>query len=136
MESNGNLLNFIDSQWRSSAAADYLDVLNPTTNELLGQVPLSPGSEVDQAVRAATRAFEGWRRTPATDRIQYLFQLKSLLEEHFEDIAQTISMECGKTIGESRGKMRRAIKNVEVACGIPTLIQGDFPKISPRASTN
>jgi malonate-semialdehyde dehydrogenase (acetylating)/methylmalonate-semialdehyde dehydrogenase len=126
MSSNGKLRNYIDGQWRSSAAVDHLDILNPATNEQLGQVPLSPASEVDQAVRAAARAFDGWRRTPATDRIQYLFRLKNLLEDHFEEIAQTITMECGKTIGESRGEMRRAIENVEVACGIPTLMQGDF----------
>jgi malonate-semialdehyde dehydrogenase (acetylating)/methylmalonate-semialdehyde dehydrogenase len=55
-----------------------------------------------------------------------LFKLKYLLEENFEDISRTITMECGKTIGESRGEMRRAIENVEVACGIPMLMQGDF----------
>jgi len=61
---------------------------------------------------------------PVTERIQYLFKLKGLLEDHFEDIARTITMECGKTLAESRGEMRRAIENVEVACGTPILIQG------------
>jgi malonate-semialdehyde dehydrogenase (acetylating)/methylmalonate-semialdehyde dehydrogenase len=126
MASNGRLLNYINGQWRVSSAGDYLDVINPATNELLGQVPLSPAAEVDQAAQAAAGAFDAWRRTPAGDRIQYLFRLKVLLEEHFEEIAQTITMECGKTIGESRGEMRRAIENVEVACGIPMLMEGDF----------
>ncbi|HET6446157.1 MAG TPA: CoA-acylating methylmalonate-semialdehyde dehydrogenase [candidate division Zixibacteria bacterium] len=126
MATNGRLLNYINGEWRPSAAADYLDVIDPATNEVLAQVPLSPASEVDQAARAAARAYEEWRRTPATSRIQYLFRLKNLLEEHFEDIARTITMECGKTIGESRGEMRRAIENVEVACGIPMMMQGDF----------
>jgi malonate-semialdehyde dehydrogenase (acetylating)/methylmalonate-semialdehyde dehydrogenase len=89
-------------------------------------VPLSKAAEVDLAAQAAATALDGWRRTPAGDRIQHLFKLKALLEEHFEDIARTITMECGKTIGESRGEMRRAIENVEVACGIPALMQGDF----------
>jgi malonate-semialdehyde dehydrogenase (acetylating)/methylmalonate-semialdehyde dehydrogenase len=61
---------------------------------------------------------------PVTERIQYLFKLKGLLEDQFEDIARTITLECGKTLGESRGEMRRAIENVEVACGTPILIQG------------
>jgi malonate-semialdehyde dehydrogenase (acetylating)/methylmalonate-semialdehyde dehydrogenase len=47
-----------------------------------------------------------------------------LLEESFQDISRTITMECGKTLAESRGEMRRAIENVEVACGTPILIQG------------
>src|SRR5690606_6769236 len=65
-------------------------------------------------------------RVPAPNRIQPLFKLKALLEDNFEAIARTITLECGKTIGESRGEMRRAIENVEVACGIPTMMMGDF----------
>ncbi|MGD8807310.1 MAG: CoA-acylating methylmalonate-semialdehyde dehydrogenase, partial [Chloroflexota bacterium] len=126
MTANGKVRNYIDGQWRSSSATDYLDVVNPATGELLGQVPLSPAAEVDLAAQAAAGAMDAWRRTPAGDRIQHLFRLKNLLEEHFQEIARTITMECGKTIGESRGEMRRAIENVEVACGIPTLMQGDF----------
>ena len=126
MAVNGRLLNYINGQWRQSAASEYLEVINPATNDVLGEVPLSPASDVDAAAQAAALAFEDWRRTPAVDRIQYLFRLKNLLEEHFEDIARTITMECGKTIGESRGEMRRAIENVEVACGIPTMMRGDM----------
>jgi malonate-semialdehyde dehydrogenase (acetylating)/methylmalonate-semialdehyde dehydrogenase len=126
MADNGRLLNYINGEWRQSSTAEYLDVINPATNELLGQVPLSAASEVNEAAQAAADALDEWRRTPAADRIQYLFKLKYLLEEHFEDIASTITMECGKTIGESRGEMRRAIENVEVACGIPMMMQGDI----------
>ena len=126
MSSNSQLKNFIDGEWRKSSAADYLQVINPATNDVLGRVPLSPASEVDEAVQAAVKAFEGWRRTPATDRIQYLFKLKNVMEEQFEELARTITLECGKTIGESRGEMRRAIENVEVACGIPIMMQGDI----------
>lgn len=58
------------------------------------------------------------------ERVQYLFKLKNLLEAKFEELSRTITMENGKTLEESRGEMRRAIENVEVACGIPTLMQG------------
>jgi malonate-semialdehyde dehydrogenase (acetylating)/methylmalonate-semialdehyde dehydrogenase len=126
MSSNSKLKNFIDGEWRESSAAEYLKVVNPATNDELGQVPLSPATEVDEATRAAVKAFDEWRRTPAADRIQYLFKLKNLMEDNFEEIARTITMECGKTIGESRGEMRRAIENVEVACGIPLMMQGDI----------
>jgi malonate-semialdehyde dehydrogenase (acetylating)/methylmalonate-semialdehyde dehydrogenase len=94
--------------------------------DLLGKVPLSPAYDVNEAAQAAAEAFPEWRSTPAPDRIQYLFKLKHLLDENFEDLSRTITMECGKTIGESRGEMRRAIENVEVACGIPMLMLGDF----------
>ncbi len=118
------LRNYINGEWRESSATDFLNVVNPATAELLGQVPMSPVSEVDDAAKAAAEAFVSWRRTPAAERIQYLFKLKNLLEDNFEELARIITMEAGKTIGESRGEMRRAIENVEVACGIPQMMQG------------
>ena len=116
--------NYIEGQWRDSAATETLPVINPATGEELDRTPLSPAAEVDQAAQAAARAFPAWRRVPVTDRIQYLFRLKMILEEHFDDLARTITLEAGKTLAESRGEMRRAIENVEVACGAPILIQG------------
>ncbi|HEX7434901.1 MAG TPA: aldehyde dehydrogenase family protein, partial [Anaerolineaceae bacterium] len=120
------LMNYINGAWRASAATDILDVHNPATAEVLARVPLSPPAEVDQAARAAADAFPNWRRVPATARIQFLFKLKDLLEEHFEDLSRTITMENGKTVDDARGEMRRAIENVEVACGIPMMMMGDF----------
>ena len=124
MDTNGKLLNYIDGEWRASKATEYLDVVNPATAEALARVPLSPAAEVDAAAWAAAESFKLWRRTPPPERIQYLFKLKNLLEENFDDIARTITRECGKTLNESRGEMRRAIENVEVACGIPLMMQG------------
>ncbi len=118
------MLNYIDGEWRNSAAIETVAVFNPASGEELGRTPLSPAEEVAQAAHAASRAFPDWRRVPVTERVQYLFRLKMLMEEHLEDLSRTITMECGKTIAESRGEMRRAIENVEVACGTPILIQG------------
>jgi malonate-semialdehyde dehydrogenase (acetylating)/methylmalonate-semialdehyde dehydrogenase len=118
--------NYINGEWRQSSADDFAEVLNPATGELLAQTPFSTPGEVDEAAQAAWAAFLEWRSTPAADRIQYLFKLKNLLEEHFEQISRLVTLENGKTLDESRGEMRRAIENVEVACGIPTLMQGDF----------
>ena len=116
--------NYVAGSWETSKATELLPVHNPATGEVLDQAPLSSAAEVDAAVRAAGNAFSSWRRVPVTDRIQYLFGLKAKLEEQFEDLARTITLECGKTLGEARGEMRRAIENVEVACGMPSLMQG------------
>lgn len=120
------LRNYINGEWRASQAAEYLDVVNPATAETLGQVPLSPAAEVDQAAQAAAAALASWRQTPITERIQYLFKFKNLLEAHFDELARLITQECGKTLAESQGEMRRAIENVETACGVPMLMQGTF----------
>lgn len=120
------LMNYVNGAWRTPAAAEYLEVPNPATAEVLAQVPLSSPDEVDVAAKAAAAAFPGWRRTPAPARIQPLFKLKALLEENFEDLARSITLENGKVLDDARGELRRAIENVEVACGIPMLMLGDF----------
>jgi malonate-semialdehyde dehydrogenase (acetylating)/methylmalonate-semialdehyde dehydrogenase len=119
-----DLANYINGEWVIPDATDTLEVINPATLEQLARVPLSAAREVDRAVEAASAAFVGWRRVPANERVRYLFRLRELLEQQFDDLAQTITQECGKTLVESRGEMRRAVENVEVACGIPILMQG------------
>lgn len=118
------LLNYIGGEWQRSAASDVLDVCNPATAETIAKVPLSPKEEVDEAVQKAYEAYLEWRLVPVTERIQPLFKLKALIEEHLDELAKTITNECGKTYAESVGELRRGIENVEVACGAPLLMQG------------
>lgn len=116
--------NYIEGEWRDSAATESIGVVNPATGEELARVPLSPVADIDRAARCAAAAFPDWRATPAGDRVQPLFRLKTLLEQHLDALARTITMECGKTLVESKGELRRAIENVETASGIPALMQG------------
>ena len=124
MTQKQELLNFVNGQWQRSDSADALDVYNPATGAAIATVGLSPAAEVDAAVRAGLDAYAEWRETPVVDRIQPLFQLKMLLEEHLDDIGRILTEECGKTFAESVGEIRRGIENVEVACGTPSLMQG------------
>ena len=116
--------HYVNGQWTDSRATDWQDVINPATGEVLASVPLADSNEVARAIEAAAAAYPEWRRTPAEDRIQPLFKLKQLLEDHRDDIARVITRENGKTFTEAKAEMRRAIENVEVACGIPTMMQG------------
>src|SRR4030067_91109 len=126
MTINEILHNYIDGSWVKSAASQMLEVHNPATDEVLAKVPLSPADEVHLAAKAAAAAFPAWRRTPAPARIQYLFKLKDLMDENFEELSRSVTMENGKVLDDSRGEIRRAIENVEVACGIPIMMMGDF----------
>ena len=118
------IVNFVDGEWRQPRGGEVLPVRNPATGQALGSVALSGGHDVDDAVSAALRAFPEWRRTPPSERIQCLFRLKPLLESHFAEIARGITDECGKTLAEAEGELRRGIENVEVAAGIPSLLMG------------
>ncbi len=118
------VLDFINGQWTDAKSADLLDVINPAQGAAIAEVVMTPKSVVVEAVEAGQAAYREWRLTPVLDRIQYMFKLKMLLEEHLDEIAKIITNECGKTYKESIGEMRRGIENVEVACGMPSLIQG------------
>src|ERR1700678_1201327 len=124
MASVRELTHYYGGEWHGGKSAENRDVVNPATGESLARAPIATKEDVNAAVAAAAAAYPAWRRTPPEDRIQYLFKLKQLLEEHVEDLAKICTQENGKTLGESRAELRRAIENVEVACGIPTLMQG------------
>jgi malonate-semialdehyde dehydrogenase (acetylating)/methylmalonate-semialdehyde dehydrogenase len=116
--------NYVNGEWKESSSTEWQDVVNPATGELIASVPLSSNNEVASAIEAAAAAYPAWRRTPPEDRIQPLFKLKQLLEEHVDELARIITLENGKTFAESKAELRRAIENVEVACGIPMMMQG------------
>lgn len=122
------LNNYINSNWVKSKEQHTTDVINPATQEVLAKVPGGKGTaaDVDLAVAAAAEAYKSWAHVPVMKRVQPLYKLKQLLEDNAEDIAKTITEECGKTLGESRGELQRAIENIEVACGTPMLIQSEF----------
>ena len=119
------LKNYIHGQWVDAENGVFQEVINPATQEVLAQVPLSSSADLDRTAQLAHQAFDAWRRTPAQERVQYLFKLKGLLELHFDELATIITQECGKTWAESCGELQRALENVEVACGIPLMMQGD-----------
>ncbi len=121
-----DLQNYVNGAWRRAAATEFLDVTNPATAEVLARTPLSSSADVDAAVQAAADAFPAWRRTPPGERVQYLFKLKNLLEENLDELARLITIENGKTFGEAKAELRRGIENVEVACGIPMMMQGEM----------
>ena len=116
--------NYIGGEWVESKSSVTVDVVNPALMKVIGKVPRSNAEDVEIAVRAAKDAFPGWRRTTPLARSRYLFRLKYLLEENFEEISRIGTIEHGKTIDESRGETRRGIENVEVATGIPSLMMG------------
>ena len=120
------LKNYINGKWVESKSSQLLDVINPATGQLLAKVPAGSEEDIKDAAEKAHNAWSAWRNTPATQRIQYLFKMKQLLEAHSDEIAEICTMECGKTFPESKAEITRALENIEVACGIPKLLQGDF----------
>lgn len=125
--------NYVDGSWQTPSSADGQPVENPATGEELAYLPFSDDADLDEAVAASNEAFEEWRHTAVEDRIQPLFRLKQLLDENIDELAELLVTEHGKTLDEARGEIRRGIQNVEVACGIPSMMQaGNLPNAAPE----
>ena len=118
------LTNLVGGEWTEPDAIGTLSIYNPSTGEVIGDVPLSGGEDVDAAVKAAAAAYQAWSRTPVMERVRLMFRYKVVLEDHFEELAAIITRHHGKTLDESRGEVRRGIEVVDFACGAPTLLQG------------
>lgn len=122
------LKNYIDGDWVASSSDQSIDVVNPALQEVMAKVPYGPETKKDvaKATESAVNAFKEWRTVPVMKRVQVLYQLKSLIEQNMESLAEIITMESGKTRAESIGEIQRAIENIEVACGTPMLMAGDI----------
>ena len=120
------LKNYINGQWVDSHSTHFVNVVNPASQEVLAQVPYGTEQDVADAAAAAQQGFQEWRNTPVSKRVQYLFKLKTILEDNLDDISRTIVLESGKTYLEAKAEIVRAIENVENACGMPTMMQGEF----------
>jgi len=122
----GVLKNYINGEWCESKSASFLDVINPSDGSLLSKVPAGSAEDVAYAAEKAHQAFQSWREIPATQRIQYLFKMKQILEKNKDEISEICTKESGKTFSESKAEIVRAVENIEVACGIPKLLQSEF----------
>jgi malonate-semialdehyde dehydrogenase (acetylating)/methylmalonate-semialdehyde dehydrogenase len=117
--------NYVDGKWITPENNGYLDIENPSTGQIIGKTPLSTPDEVNRAVNAAAVAFKTWSQTPVSRRVQPLYKLDSLLRENEEKISRTLVEEMGKSLPDARAEMKRIFENIEVACGMPVLQQGD-----------
>ena len=117
--------NYINGQWREAENTGYLDVENPSTGEILAKTPLSTPAEANRAIDAAYEAYKSWRNLPVARRVQPLYKLVDLLRQNEDKIARVLVSEMGKSIPDAIAELKRAYENIEVACGMPVLQQGD-----------
>jgi malonate-semialdehyde dehydrogenase (acetylating) / methylmalonate-semialdehyde dehydrogenase len=116
--------NYIGGRWTPATSSDELDVTNPATGEVLARVPLSGAGDLDAAVAAARAALPEWRAVSTIERARRLFTLREQLTARHEDMARSVTLEMGKTIGDARAEVSRMIEMVEAACAVPTTMQG------------
>ena len=109
-----------------AAGSRHADVYNPATGEVARRVALADTATVDAAVRAAAAAFPAWAATPPLRRARVMFKLKELIERHTDELAAIITAEHGKVFSDAQGEITRGLEVVEFACGIPSLLKGEY----------
>ncbi len=117
------ILDYVNGEWIGTPSIT-LPVINPASAATIAEVLLTPQETVARAVELGHQAYLEWRQVPVNERVQPLYRLKMLLQDHLDELGRTITNECGKTYGEAVAEMQRGIENIEVACGMPSLIQG------------
>nr|WP_310306621.1 CoA-acylating methylmalonate-semialdehyde dehydrogenase [Nocardioides marmoribigeumensis] len=101
-------------------------VFDPATGQQTKEVLLADAVDVDAAVAAAKDAFPAWSQTSISKRTKVLFAFRELLNQHAAEVAELITDEHGKVLSDALGEVQRGLEVVEFACGIPSLLKGDY----------
>ncbi|MCX5974331.1 MAG: aldehyde dehydrogenase family protein [Coprothermobacterota bacterium] len=115
---------FINGEWRESKTNQYMNCYNPSTGEVIALAPQCTADEVEAAVDAAREAFPAWSEISPNKRVQILFRMKALLDQHLEELTHLVATENGKVWDEAMGDVLKVTEVVEFACGIPHLMKG------------
>jgi malonate-semialdehyde dehydrogenase (acetylating)/methylmalonate-semialdehyde dehydrogenase len=107
-------------------------VFDPATGQPQAEVLLATAGDVEDAVATAGAAFESWSQSSLSARTKVMFAFRQLVVERMDELAELISAEHGKVVSDARGEVQRGLEVVEFACGIPTLLKGEY---SDQAST-
>ena len=123
-------------RWEERDGRETEPVYDPATGEVIAETPLSTAEDVDRAVKKAQEAFPGWSSTPVVERAGSCSASRQLLEEHFEELRDLVTLENGKDAKDAGGEVRRGIEVVEFACGMPTLLMGETVRDVARGIDN
>jgi malonate-semialdehyde dehydrogenase (acetylating)/methylmalonate-semialdehyde dehydrogenase len=122
--------NFIDGQFVTSTSNRFLDVECPLDGSLISKVHLSNRKDLDHAVSRAKEAQKNWEKVPIKERAQVFYRYKQLLEKNSKELSELIVEENGKTFGEAKAEIEKAVELTEFACSLPQLVTGEILEVS------
>jgi len=117
---------FINGQPVHSESAEWRDVINPATQEVVARVPFATVDEVNRAVASAKEAFKSWRKVSLAQRMRIMLKFQALVREHTPELAALITEEHGKTLPDAEGEVGRGLEVIEHACSITSLQLGEI----------
>jgi malonate-semialdehyde dehydrogenase (acetylating)/methylmalonate-semialdehyde dehydrogenase len=116
---------FIGGAFVASQAERFSPCYNPSTGEEIASAPLCTAQEVEAAIRAAHAAYPAWSRTPVMKRVQVLYKLRDLIDQHMEELTRLVATEHGKAWDEAMGDVLKAKEGTELAISAPALLMGE-----------
>ncbi len=122
--------NFINGDFTETGSGRRMDVFSPLDGSLLSTVPLSDAAALNEAVESAEQAFPSWSQTPIKERVQVFYSYRQLLIHNLHELSQLISEENGKTYGEAKAEIEKAIELTEFACSMPQMVGGEVLEVS------
>ncbi len=117
----------------TGASTRFGSVYDPATGDQQAQVALATAADVEAAVQAAAKAFEAWRDVSLMRRTRIMFAFRDLIERHIDELSELVADEHGKVVSDAKGEVTRGLEVVEFACGLPTLLKGEY---SEQVSTD
>ncbi len=121
--------NFINGKFEKNGH-NTMDVMSPLDGSVISNLPLSTYSDVDEAVKAAEKAFPEWSAMTFKERVQIFFRYRSLLEKHIDELTNLVHIENGKTYGEAKAEVEKSMELCEFAVSIPQIIVNEIQEVS------
>ncbi len=121
-----DLYHFVGGKRVDGTSGRFHDVYWPMTGEVAARAPLASAAEVRAAVENAKAAQPAWAATNPQRRARVFFKFLELLYRDYDELAEILAKEHGKTIPDAKGDIQRGLEVVEFACGIPHLLKGEY----------
>jgi aminobutyraldehyde dehydrogenase len=116
--------NFVGGEWVESAGGETMEVLNPSTGEVIAEVPRGTADDVERAVGAAKKAWTDWSTKTPKDRSELLLKLADVIEENAEELTRLESLNVGKPMAIARDEMPFSADNLRFFAGAARTLEG------------
>ena len=116
---------FIDGQWHDPLEGQFTDTVNPANGQVLTSVADASAADVDNAVAAADRAFQSWRKTLPIERARMLREAAQILRAHAKELAMLDALDTGNPVAEMVRDAHIAAASIDFFAGLVTQIKGE-----------
>ncbi len=118
--------HYINGAWKEETGVKTEPLYNPSTGEVIGEVPMASSELAKEAIATADEAYKTWSKLPVAKRMTYIYKIRQGMVDNHEKLARAIAYDQAKHISEARGEVQRVIEILESAACVPSTIQGEY----------